>query len=135
MEALLFEGTMTRRTEQVNDLIRAELAELLRDEVNDPRLKGLVTVTRVEVSPDMRRARAHISVLGSDEDRASTMEALESARPYLRREVGHRVRMKYIPDLRFVSDTSMAEAQQMTDLMRQTAAERGETLPGPRKDA
>src|SRR5262245_46640471 len=125
---------MTRRTEQVNDLIRAELANLLRDEINDPRLKGLVTVTRVDVSPDMRRARAYISVLGSEEDRRSTMEALDSARTFLRREVGSRVRMKYIPDLRFVSDTSMEEAQELTDLMRQTAAERGETLPGPKKD-
>jgi ribosome-binding factor A len=131
---LFEEQAMTRRTEQVNDLIRAELANLLRDEINDPRMKGLVTVTRVDVSPDMRRARAYISVLGSEEDRRSTMEALGSARLFLRREVGSRVRMKYIPDLRFVSDTSMEEAQEMTDLMRQTAAERGETLPGPRKE-
>jgi ribosome-binding factor A len=62
------------------------------------------------------------------------MQALESARPFLRREVGRRVRIKYIPDLRFVSDTSMEEAQELTDLMRKTAAERGEMLPGPKKD-
>jgi len=125
---------MTRRTDQINDLLRAELSDLLREEVNDPRVHGLVTITRVDVSPDLRQARAYVSVLGSDDDRRSTMEALESARPFLRRELGTRVKLRYTPNLRFVSDTSMEEAQEMTDLLRQTAAERGETLPAPTKD-
>jgi ribosome-binding factor A len=124
---------MSRRTEQVGDAIRAELSELLREEVNDPRLHGLVTITRVDVSADLRQARAYVSVLGTEDDRRSTMQALESARPFLRREIGKRVRTKHFPDLRFVSDTSMEEAQQVTDLMRATAAERGEQLPGPRR--
>ena len=125
---------MTRRTDQINDLLRAELSDLLREEVNDPRVHGLVTITRVDVSPDLRQARAYVSVLGSDDDRRSTMEALESARPFVRRELGTRVKLRYTPNLRFVSDTSMEEAQEMTDLLRQTAAERGETLPAPTKD-
>ena len=125
---------MSRRVDQINDMLRSELAELLLEEINDPRMHGLVTVTRVDVSPDLRNARAYISVLGTDDDRRSTMEALSSARPFLRREIGKRVALRYIPNFRFVSDTSMEEAQVMTDLMRQTAAERGETLPGPKKD-
>src|SRR3990172_7538286 len=129
-----FEGPMTRRTDQINDLLRAELSDLLREEVNDPRVHGLVTITRVDVSPDLRQARAYVSVLGSDDDRRSTIDALESARPFLRRELGTRVKLRYTPNLRFVSDTSMEEAQEMTDLLRQTAAERGETLPAPTKD-
>jgi|CXWL01.1.fsa_nt_gi ribosome-binding factor A len=125
---------MSRRVDQINDLLRSELAELLLEEINDPRMHGLVTVTRVDVSPDLRNARAYISVLGTDDDRRSTMEALSSARPFLRREIGKRVKLRYIPNIRFVSDTSMEEAQVMTDLMRQTAAERGETLPSPKKE-
>jgi ribosome-binding factor A len=119
---------MSRRTARVNDLIREELSTLIREELRDPRLHGLLTITRVDVSPDLRQARAHISVLGTDEERTSTMQALTSARQFLRHELGKRVVLRYTPNLRFVSDTSMAEAQEMTDLMRQTAAERGETL-------
>lgn len=125
---------MSRRTDRVNDLIREELSTLIREELRDPRLRGLLTITRVDVSPDLRQARAHISVLGSEEDRISTMEALQSARQFLRHELGKKVVLRYTPNLRFVSDTSMEEAQELTDLMRQTAAERGETLPGPKKE-
>ncbi len=119
---------MTRRNDQVNDLLRKELSELVREDINDPRLLGLITITRVDTSPDLKQARAHVSVLGSPEDRASTMEALASARMYLRRELGKRINMRYTPNIRFVSDTSMEEAQAMTDKLRQTAAERGDIL-------
>lgn len=119
---------MSRRTERVNDLIREELMTLLRDELRDPRIGGLVTVTRVDVSPDLRKALAYVSVLGTDEERDSTMQAMESARNFLRREIGRRLHLRTIPDLRFMSDRSIEEAQEMTDLMRRTAAERGETL-------
>jgi ribosome-binding factor A len=119
---------MTRRNDQVNDLLRKELSELIREDVNDPRMLGLITITRVDTSPDLKQARAHVSVLGSPEDRASTMEALSSARTYLRRELGKRVNMRYTPNIRFVSDTSMEEAQEMTDRLRKSAQARGEAL-------
>jgi ribosome-binding factor A len=125
---------MSRRTEQVNDVIRAELAELVREEINDPRMHGLVTITRVDVSPDLRQARAYVSVLGTDEDRTSTMEALTSARAFLRRELGKRIRIRYVPNLRFVSDRSIEQGQEMTDLLRDSAAERGESLLAPKKE-
>lgn len=119
---------MSRRTERVNDLLREEISDLLRSELHDPRVAGIITVTHVDVSPDLRRAAAYVSVLGSKEDRASTMAALEHARPFLRRELSHRLRLRYTPDITFISDTSMERAQELTDLMRKTAAERGEKL-------
>lgn len=118
---------MSRRTEQVNELLREELSELISG-LSDPRLGGMTSVTRVDVSPDLRNAIAFISVLGTDGERAGTMLALEHARPYLRRELSRRLTLRYTPDVSFQSDTSMAEAQAMTDLMRKTAEERGETL-------
>jgi len=119
---------MSRRTERVNDLLREEISDLLRSELHDPRVAGIVTVTHVDVSPDLRRADAYVSVLGSEEERASTMAALVHARPFLRRELSHRLRLRYTPDITFISDTSMERAQELTDLMRKTAAERGEKL-------
>ena len=119
---------MSRRTEQVNELLRAELSELIAQELHDPRLGGIITVTHVDVSPDLRRASAYVSVFGSDDERVSTMAALERARPFVRRELGKRVHLRTIPDIAFVSDRSMEEAQAMTDLMRKTAEERGERL-------
>ena len=119
---------MSRRTERVNDLLREEISELLRSDLRDPRIGGIVTVTHVDVSPDLRHALAYVSVLGTDEERASTLKALDHARPFLRRELSRRLTLRYTPDVAFMSDTSMAEAQEMTDLMRKTAEERGETL-------
>ena len=120
--------SMTQRTERLNTLLRDEISTLLREDVRDPRMSGLVSLTYVDVSPDLRNAYAYVSVLGSDEDRASTMEALEAARPFVRRELGRRLRLRTIPDVRFISDTSIAEAQQLTDTMRRNAEDRGEQL-------
>jgi ribosome-binding factor A len=119
---------MSRRTERVNELLREEIADILRTDLRDPRIGGLVTVTSVDVSPDLRRADAFVSVFGSEEERVRTMRALEHARPFLRHELSRRVKLRYTPDVHFVSDTTMERAQEMTDLMRKTAHERGEDL-------
>ncbi|MBF6599713.1 MAG: 30S ribosome-binding factor RbfA [Dehalococcoidia bacterium] len=119
---------MSRRTEQVNELLKQELSSLLSREVRDPRVSGIVSITGVDVSPDLRRALVWVSVLGSDDDRASTMRALHAARPFLRRELAQRLRLRTMPDLEFESDTTMERAQELTDIMRRNAAERGETL-------
>jgi ribosome-binding factor A len=112
----------------VSALLREEISALVRDEIRDPRMSGMISVTHVDVSPDLRNASAFVSVLGSEEDLASTMAALEHARPFVRRELGRRLRLRTIPDVRFVSDTSIAQAQELTDRMRQNAEERGERL-------
>jgi ribosome-binding factor A len=121
-------GRMTQRTERVSALLREEISVLLRDDLRDPRMSGLVSITYVDVSPDLRNASAFVSVLGSDDDRASTMQALQHARPFIRRELGRRLRLRTIPDVRFVSDTSIEQAQELTDAMRRNAQDRGESM-------
>lgn len=119
---------MTRRTDQVNELLRAEIADLVQSELRDPRIGGLVSITHVDVSPDFRKALAFVSVFGTQEERTGTMAALEHARPFLRRELSKRVSLRNTPDVSFIADTSIERAQEMTDLMRKTAEERGESL-------
>lgn len=119
---------MTKRTERLNTLLREEISNVLLHDLRDPRMSGLVTVTEVDVSPDLRNARAFISVLGTDDDRSATMEALEAARPFVRRELSRRLQMRNTPNVRFFSDTTMAEAQALTERMRSNAEARGDTL-------
>lgn len=114
---------MGRRLDRLNDLLREEISALLR-EMKDPRLAGLITITRVEVSEDLSRARVFFSVLGTEAQWESTMQALASAAGFLRRELAHRITLRRIPELHFIADTSMEKAGRVLDLMHQIASER-----------
>src|SRR4029078_6817466 len=119
---------MSRRTEQVNELLRQEISEILQSELRDPRIGGMVSITHVDVSPDLRHALAFVSVYGTDDERTGTMKALDHARPFVRHELSKRGRLRDTPEVSFISDTTMERAQELTDTMRRTAEERGETL-------
>jgi len=107
---------MSRRTDRVSDLLRAELAELLLREVHDPRVK-LASVTAVDVSPDLRRAVVKISALGDDEQRDATIAGLRHARGFLRTELAHRLRLRATPELVFELDRGAEHSQQISDLL------------------
>jgi ribosome-binding factor A len=107
---------MSRRTRQVGDLLREELDDIIRQDVKDPRV-GFFTITRVEVSPDLRSAMAYISVLGSDDERTGTMAALASASGYIRRQLKPRLRMRQIPEITFFDDRSMEYAQSISTVI------------------
>ena len=107
---------MTRRTRQVGDLLREELDDIIRREVKDPRI-GFMSITDVEVTPDLRHARAFISVLGNEEERASTLKALRSAAGFIRHHLKPRLRMRQIPDLEFRDDRSMEHAERISRVL------------------
>lgn len=108
---------MTRRTERLNAQLREEISDLLLREVKDPRLTGLVTLTHVEVSPDLAHARVHVSILGEDDDKDSALAALRSAAPFLRHELLRRLRMRTVPSLTFHRDDSMRRAAELTEII------------------
>ena len=100
----------TRRTEQVAEVLQAELSELLRREMRDPRL-GFVTIVGVDVSPDLRNARVHVSCYGDEEEQRASLRALRNAAGFLRTEIARRVRLRTVPQLNFRLDHTMAEAE------------------------
>ena len=108
---------MTRRSERVNELLRHELSQLIGRDLKDPRLAGVVTVTVVETSNDMKRARVSVSVMGSPKVKEATMRGITSASGYMRRELAKRLSLKYVPDLSFVLDDSLDQADHIYRLL------------------
>jgi ribosome-binding factor A len=104
------------RPDRVADLIRAELALLLAREVHDPGI-GFVTLTRVQVSPDLQLARIYYTALGDEAARKKTARALDRAVPFLRRQIGSRLRLKRVPELVFHYDESIAGQDRIEQLL------------------
>ena len=119
---------MSRRIERINHLIRQEISQLLQREVKDPRLGGLVTVTRVSTSPDLRHAKVFISVICNEEgEKGEVLAALATASGFLRRELSMRLRLRHSPELSFHYDDSLAQGAQVLQLISQLASEAGGT--------
>ena len=109
-------GTGTR-PERVAEEFREVLAEEI-PRLKDPRV-GFVTVTRVDVSPDLRRATIYYTVMGKDRDHRATRAGLQSARSHLRGVLAQQVRMKFTPDLDFQEDVGLAQVERVTQLLKE----------------
>jgi len=113
---------VARRMERVNELVRAEISELLRLQIKDPRLGGLVSITEVITSPDLQHARVFVSVMGSAEKGEETLRCLGAASRFLRREMGKRLALRRIPELSFHKDDSIAQGAHILQLMKEVSA-------------
>jgi ribosome-binding factor A len=109
------------RPDRVADQLRAELASLLTRDVHDPGI-GFVTLTRVHLSPDLQQARVYYTALGDDKARRNTERALDRASPFLRRQIGSRLRLKRVPALSFVYDESIAGQDRIEQLLNEVKA-------------
>lgn len=114
---------MTRRTERVNDLLREAVSEILSGGLNDPRMATLVSVTRVDASHDLGRARVYVSIMGGQDDKSNTMRALKSASGYIRRKLRDRVDLRKIPALEFRLDETIERGTQVLKLIARVAPE------------
>ncbi|MEX2178593.1 MAG: 30S ribosome-binding factor RbfA [Gemmatimonadaceae bacterium] len=109
----------SRRADRVAAAIREEVATFLREGAKDPRLIALVTVTGAEVTPDLRHARVFVSMMGTDAERAATVDALDSMASHLRPRVGRALRLRVAPEISFRLDESVAHAARIESLLAQ----------------
>jgi ribosome-binding factor A len=110
------------RPERVADQIRAEVAQLIAREVHDPGV-GFVTITRVRVTPDLQLARVYYTSLGDEKARRETARALGRAAPFLRRQVGQRLRLRRVPELEFFYDESVAHQDRIEQILQELKSE------------
>jgi ribosome-binding factor A len=104
------------RTEKVQEFIKQELSKIILTELKDPRI-GFITVTRVDVTGDLRSAKAYISLMGSDEQKAASWQALQKAVGYLRAEIGKRIRLRFTPELSLHLDETLEYSARIQELL------------------
>ncbi len=128
---------MSERTERLDELLQQEISRILAREVQDPRI-GFVTVTRVEVTPDLRHARVWVSIIGQPGERKEAFRALGRAMPFVRHELGV-LRLRRIPELHLLLDDSIERGTRVMQILDDLEEGRepeapvpGETLPTPR---
>jgi ribosome-binding factor A len=109
----------SRRADRVAEAIREDVATFLREGAKDPRLIALVTVTAVDVTRDLRHARVFVSMLGSDTERAASLQALESMTGHLRSRLAKSLRLRVAPEISFRLDESVARAARIETLLAQ----------------
>jgi ribosome-binding factor A len=113
-----------KRSEKVADLIQKEISQMLVKSIKDPRI-GFVTITKVTVSQDFRFAKVYFSVAGTLKEREKSMKGLDSAKGYVRKELGRRIRLRYTPEIMFQFDPSIEYAIHMEELIQSIHQEKG----------
>jgi ribosome-binding factor A len=111
------------RPSRVGDQIRSELASLLTREVHDPGI-GFLTITSVKVSPDLQQARVYYTSIGDGKARRESARALDRATPFLRRQIGQRLRLKRVPELSFFYDESIEQGDRVEQILQELQMER-----------
>jgi ribosome-binding factor A len=112
-----------QRPERVGEQIRQELGVVIARDVHDPAV-GFVTLTRVKVSPDLQLARIFYTLMGDEKAKRETQRALERATPFLRRQLGSRIRLRRVPELVFEFDASVEHQERIERILIELADER-----------
>ncbi len=109
-------GVVAKRSERVGELLREEINEVIRREINNPKL-GFITITQVKVTNDLKHAKVYYSVYGTEKNRKETSEILKASSSFVRRQIGRRVRLRYTPHIEFFYDRIPEDASHITNLL------------------
>ena len=111
------------RIEKLQELIKQEVSKMLLYDIKDPRI-GFVTVTEIEMTGDLREAKIYVSIMGNDEQIKNSMEGLQSALGFIRREIGKRIRLRFTPEISFAPDKSLDYSEHIQKLLLKIERER-----------
>ncbi|MBR0288014.1 MAG: 30S ribosome-binding factor RbfA [Selenomonadaceae bacterium] len=111
------------RIEKLQELIKQEMSKMLLTDLKDPRI-GFVTVTDVEMTGDLREAKIYVSIMGGEEQVKNSLEGLNSALGFVRREIGQRVRLRFTPEISFALDTSLDYGDHIQKLLLQVEGDK-----------
>jgi ribosome-binding factor A len=119
---------VSRRTERLGEEIREEVARMISGELKDPRI-GFVTVTRVNLGPDLRQARIFVGVLGTEKQRQASLVGLKQASGFMRRALGQRLRLRHTPELHFQYDEGLDASDRVARLLSEIQQPKAEPAP------
>jgi ribosome-binding factor A len=108
------------RTDRISEEVKKEVSTIILNELKDPRLPKMISVTAAEVTRDLRYAKIFISVLGDESDKKNAIEGLKSAAGYIRREIGQRLKLRYTPEMLFELDNSIERGVYLNKLINET---------------
>lgn len=109
---------MRIRPEKVAQLMRREVAEILQRELRDPRISAMVSITDVEVTHDLSFAKIYVSIMGKPDEVAVSLRALAHAVGFVRHELGPRLGLREVPEIRFIHDESLARGARVEELLK-----------------
>ncbi len=113
------------RLERLRELIKSEFGQILQRDLKDPRI-GFVSVTDVELSNDYGHVKIFVSIMGDDEAKRLTMEGLESAKGFIRTELGKRIRLRHTPEVHLIADNSIERGSRIFQLLEEVKKNQGE---------
>jgi len=112
--------TMADRINRISEEIKREISSIIQNELKDPRLPELISVVSVNVTKDLRYAKVYISVFGGKEQKENAIEGLKSAAGFIRKEIGHRMKLRYTPEIQFELDNSIEHGAYINKLIKET---------------
>lgn len=113
-----------KRAQRVGELLKHEISHILSEDVKDPAV-GMVTITAVTVTDDLKQAKVYVSVLGSQRVREKSLQGLERAKAFIRSEIRTRTDLKFVPELHFFYDNTLDYAEHIEDLLRRVKEKGG----------
>jgi len=106
------------RSGRINEEIRREISDIIRNDIKDPRLNAMVSVTKVDVTKDLRYAKIYVSVFGDEQSKENTLQALKSASGFMRKEIGARVNLRHTPEMIIQLDNTIEQGMHIESLLQ-----------------